>query len=406
MMRIAVLLAMVALLVLTGCATVKPVYQDSHQVMLEKTVEKMDVTQALSAKVPAGASVAVVSMETMTTTDHPVIALVEDGLMELILEAGYVPIERDVHLLKRLFHERADGKYGIPVLLDSLVVREPYRLPVLDTDLSAAGYLISYRVLEAGIRYGKAESMGKTKREAVVRLNVRIEQAPDGDILWAGEMNGEFSDEIDSALVMPLSDYHYSFFGHRLPLQKKQVTKRSLWSPTPKRPVGGSAKSPSDGISTFGFGMAQPTGDFGEFTETGPGLSYQWLQPVGDGLFMGISEFLSYHSLDDRFFSDGRWVMLEVMATARYQSPSGGYGMLGLGANHSRLKAFSRYYDPELGYSRTYTMGDNASHFAWCLGGGIQLNEQWDVQALLHSIESGNLGSASRYLTFTAGVYF
>jgi len=340
----------------------------------------------------------------MTTTDHPVIAMVEDGLVELVLKAGYVPLERDAHLLTRLFHEQADGMYGIPVVLDSLVVHDPEQLLCLDTDLSAADYLVSYRVLEAGIRYRKADSMGKVKREALVRLNVRIERAPDGDILWAGEMNGEFTDVIDKELVVPLSDYHYSFFGHRLPLQKKRLTYRSLQSLGPATSDKG--KTSVLPIRSFSFGLAKPTGDFGDGVNTGPCVAYNWMRPTGGDIYIGASNIVSFHSLNEGFYSDGHWMMAEALFTGRYQSPTGGYGMLGLGANYSRFNYDVEVYDAYYDYFYTYSRDDNATNFAWSIGGGYLLNEQWDFQAMLHCIEGDDRAGGSRYFTFTAGVVF
>jgi len=58
MKQLMILLALLSLFVLTGCATIEPAYRDSHQVMLEKTVETMDVQQALRVKVWCDASIA------------------------------------------------------------------------------------------------------------------------------------------------------------------------------------------------------------------------------------------------------------------------------------------------------------------------------------------------------------
>jgi len=55
-------------------------------------------------------------------------------------------------------------------------------------------------------------------------------------------------------------------------------------------------------------------------------------------------------SLADARYTDGSWMMLEILGTVRYQMPSGGYGLFGLGMNHARVEAEWYYYDPEWGY--------------------------------------------------------
>lgn len=219
--RFALLLCLALLLVLAaGCTPkVEVSYDQSNQVMLEKTVDAVDIQTALKDKVPAGSKVALVSIESAVTTDHPVVALIEDGLIVNILQAGYTPVERDHHLLNRLFHEQASGKFGIPALPDSIVIEDPQILPRLATDVSSTDFMISYRILEAGIVYKKGDAMGQTKREGRVRLNARITQVPGGEVVWAGDLDGLYTDEVPSKDLPHIENYHYSFFKHGMPLQ-------------------------------------------------------------------------------------------------------------------------------------------------------------------------------------------
>jgi len=206
-----------------GCATVEVNYDQSNQVMLEKTVKAVDIKTALKGVVPPKSRIALVSIESAITTDHPVVALIEDGLIVNILQAGYTPVERDHHLLNRLFHEQANGKYGVPTLPDSVIVKDPQVLTRLGTDVVSTEYLVSYRILEAGIVYKKGDGMGKTKREGRVRLNARIAKVPGGEVVWAGDLDGLYTDEVSSKQLPVMENYHYSFFEHGLPLQEPEI---------------------------------------------------------------------------------------------------------------------------------------------------------------------------------------
>lgn len=248
MVRRLTLMFLVALPILlaAGCATVEVNYDQSNQVMLEKTVDAIEIETALQGEVPAGSKISLVSIESSVTTDHPVVALIEDGLIASILRAGYTPVERDQHLLNRLFHEQASGKYGIPTLPDSIIVHDPQVLPRLGTDVASTDFMISYRILEAGIVYKKADAVGKTKREGRVRLNARITKVPGGEVVWAGDLDGLYTDDVPSKDIPIMENYHFSFFEHGLPLQEpdfnpslfhffatRQSTKMSTVSVTP-----------------------------------------------------------------------------------------------------------------------------------------------------------------------------
>jgi hypothetical protein len=90
---------------------------------------------------------------------------------------------------------------------------------VFDTQLDAADYLISYRVLECGIVYRKGEEKSK-KREAMVRLHIRVQDTGSGQILYANNIEGSLEDEVEAEVLDDLEDFRYSFYSHDLPLER------------------------------------------------------------------------------------------------------------------------------------------------------------------------------------------
>jgi len=69
----------------------------------------------------------------------------------------------------------------------------------------------------------KGDGMGKTKREGRVRLNARITKVPGGEVVWAGDLDGLYTDEVPSQDIPVMENYHYSFFEHGLPLQEPEI---------------------------------------------------------------------------------------------------------------------------------------------------------------------------------------
>jgi len=219
-----------SLLILTGCAVHHPRFEDSNQLFLEQTIDKMDLGGTLRGKIPANSSVALVSMETETTLDYPIIAMIEDQLVKSLLSNGFKVMERDKQMVTRLAQERKEGTYSIigepPSGMAELKIQEDY-CPIsplfIPIQLASADFIISYRIQEVGILYLPSDQpLSKfKKREGLVRLHIRIQNTKSGEVLFADNILGTKSDEIRSAFVGQLSDYHYSFFQHEYPLQPK-----------------------------------------------------------------------------------------------------------------------------------------------------------------------------------------
>ena len=92
----------------------------------------------------------------------------------------------------------------------------------IETQLSAAGVLISYRILEAGIVYNEyPENKNSEIREAMVRPHIRVHKTWTGEIVHATNLSSSLSDTVRQEFVNQLASFHYSFFPYEYPLQEK-----------------------------------------------------------------------------------------------------------------------------------------------------------------------------------------
>ncbi len=248
--RYALVCALLPLLTCLGCAAGRPpavTFENSHQRFLERVIGDLDVTEVVAETVEPGTVVSVVSMESPYTTDTPLVAMLEDAIIGQLLAAGYGVLERDEDLMLRLVGESsgsgytyisppgrltvtsagaqvAGGPYGYGVAGSAAVtsLRGALRdtFVTYETRLATATCLVSYRVLECGLVYRPGEVEGRKSREAQVRLHVRIHDAASGELLAARSVESRGTDSVDADAAKWLADYHYSFFGPDLPLER------------------------------------------------------------------------------------------------------------------------------------------------------------------------------------------
>jgi hypothetical protein len=245
-------LLIATLAVLTGCAaTMKEAqFQNSNQIFLERTVSNLDVAPMISEFIPEGSTISLVSLERDETGDSPLVATIEDELISSLVSYGYNVLERDEDMLKRLVSEDPQGRLRFVYLpsddirVSSAAARAGVTrgsmsssgylsgalgvteitgvgrdtVIVFDTQLDPASYLVSYRVRECGIVYHKGSSVDMKKREGMVRLHLRIQDAQSGRVLLAENLVSSLEDEVDKDLVDDLENYRYSFFSSDLPM--------------------------------------------------------------------------------------------------------------------------------------------------------------------------------------------
>ena len=218
-------------LFIVGCAPtyIQPSFEDSNQYFLEKTINQLDVGKELEGRISPKYNIALLSIEDNLTLDKPIVAMIEDQIISSLIEGGYTIVERDIDVIQNIIKE-GDKKY-------SLLFQKPSQdsgsgniikgslepgINFIETQLSAAGALISYRILEAGIVYREyPENKNSEIREAMVRLHIRVHKTWTGEIVHATNLSSSLSDTVRQEFVNQLASFHYSFFPYEYPLQEK-----------------------------------------------------------------------------------------------------------------------------------------------------------------------------------------
>jgi hypothetical protein len=141
------------------------------------------------------------------------------------------------------------------------------------------------------------------------------------------------------------------------------------------------------GASAFA-GMAMPTGNFGDAASSGYYLGGSYSMPVAPLASVGVRGAYNRFSWDNDV--DGNFNSLEALAFGKISSPTGPFGMVGLGLSNSEA-----------------VMGDiegsRQTDFAMAVGGGYSLTKV-EVMAMYHTINTE--GESVNYFTLSAGLGF
>ena len=189
----------------------------------------MDVGKELEGRISPKYNIALFSIEDSLTLDKPIVAMIEDQIISSLIEGGYTVVERDDDVIQNLISERK-GVYSLTfnnpsenLKNDKITGDAPNPgISFMETQLSSAGILISYRILETGIvYYDIPDNKEYEKREAMVRLHIRIHKTRTGEIVHATNLTSVLSDTVRQKFVNQLASFHYSFFPYEYPLQEK-----------------------------------------------------------------------------------------------------------------------------------------------------------------------------------------
>jgi len=238
----------------SACTIAKPSYDASNQKILEDTMNDIQLGATLKSKLPSGTNIALRSMEQKRTLDKPVDALVQDIAIRSLVNNGFRTLERDEDALFNLQLEDnrflkveqyqrtlIDDLDVEKLQLNSLVALTLPEESLKQSSLRSADYILSYRVLEAGVKYHSLDDgfqwsdMGtlrfwfepvlpwafeqEIERESMMRLHVRAIKAKTGEIVYAENLKSSKNEIINKNLSKKLKDYHYDFFKAGLPVQ-------------------------------------------------------------------------------------------------------------------------------------------------------------------------------------------
>lgn len=196
-------------------------YDNTNPIALEKAVNGLDLTQILPAPDFLGeGTIAVRSIEANigNRLDKGALYMVEDNLITNLINEGYKVVERDPDALKSISRE-SDLKYKKNNPNFNALENEEF----IETDLNAATYILSYRILECGVVYNEVLNNPKdvVERSSRTRLHCRLTNTKSSKIYAAGIVENEFTDLIYASDLENLKQISYQYYNHTLPLQYK-----------------------------------------------------------------------------------------------------------------------------------------------------------------------------------------
>ena len=207
-----------AIFLLFSCASreIPPTFEDSNQILISKTINKLNLGKILKSVIDSNSSVIFLPIENYQPKHKPIINMIEDQIISSLYEDKFIILERDHIAVKKMILE---GKENY--ILSTQNIEENNGNNQLNTHLDTGEIAIFYRVLELGIKYFEySEDKKFKKREALASLHIRIQDINSGKILYADNLTSKLSDLVNQEYVNILGSFHYTFFSYDYPNQK------------------------------------------------------------------------------------------------------------------------------------------------------------------------------------------
>ncbi|MAR15170.1 MAG: hypothetical protein CMG21_01785 [Candidatus Marinimicrobia bacterium] len=295
-MRVLILLLLP--LLITSCSTVSYIkdYDNTNPIKIEEATGGLKINEMIPSNLDGTIAVRSIELDLEDHLDMGVIYMIEDHLITNLIENKYKVLERDPQALSNLYRESSsnymknnsknsdsqDSSSQDPESSEAVNVivnvsdqklnsdnNESDKLDESDklvtTDLNAADYMLSYRVLECGVIYTALESekrtsatdLNKLKRSARTRLHCRLTNTKTSEIVSSGIVENEITDIISKDDIMDLEQISYQYYHHTLPLQNTQgLTEDSGYAfVNESRPIQSAANTAKKGsfLKTAGF---------------------------------------------------------------------------------------------------------------------------------------------------------
>ena len=243
------------MLFITGCTSNKNNYlnyDNTNPVKIEEATSGINMTELIPSSLNGTIAVKSIELDLSHHLDIGVVYMIEDNLITNLIENNYRVLERDPDALENLYRESTsnyqkenhqlsnsesieqDTQSGVNVINVNLGDESSKKndensdsLPnekntLINTDLTSADYLLSYRVLECGVVYTQVEddiNLNKIQRNARTRLHCRLTNTKTSEIISAGVIENEISDILDRDDVLDLEQISYQYYHHTLPNQ-------------------------------------------------------------------------------------------------------------------------------------------------------------------------------------------
>ena len=247
------IVALFIILSLTGCSTgmmqSNRTLNDSNAELIEKAARDAAAQIITIPALRTDKKYIVMSSEEADANDKALNALIEDAVISALANGGFPVYERDKDVLLRMAYQEGSDKmnsftlpqaenkdeklgadlpkydvnYGKKVQIVTAKANETFGAQNIET----ADFIITYRVLEAGVRYLKNEfkdddGLTQVKRKALVKLGVRLVEAKTGKIVRGETLSGMEEDLAPKRHLKYIEKSGYSFFPYSLPLQNSE----------------------------------------------------------------------------------------------------------------------------------------------------------------------------------------
>lgn len=243
---------LLSIIILTNCgikrmAVEEDAVKESNALLIEQAVQEAAAQVTTIPVLNTNSNFVVMSSEATEERDYPNISIIEDAIVSSLAKAGFNVLERDNDILVRVLYQEGKGNVSsvvIPPTTGQLDDKEePTQLPKYNLDygkkvqivsskvnpeigndaIKPADFIISYRILEEGIKYLKPNEVdeygvSQLKRKAMVKLHIRIIDAKTSKIIWANNLEGVKEDFVPKWMVKKLEETGYQFYSQSLPL--------------------------------------------------------------------------------------------------------------------------------------------------------------------------------------------
>ena len=200
-------------------AVVDPSLYDTNMNLLEKAFHNLMNDENLASIRARSGSIVVANMEMEGQEIKNIASFVEDALVNFLTKHNYQVIEKHDQLLVQIVHE-ASGSLPYALLTEHKGKEEPFAYDAkietseaLKVRMPSAEYILAYRISDSGVSYttpepqtyrypSKPTELGDlineplTKRNAKVKLHLRLINVKAGAVIWADTIEGITSDVI------------------------------------------------------------------------------------------------------------------------------------------------------------------------------------------------------------------
>ncbi|RMH54843.1 MAG: PEGA domain-containing protein [Candidatus Hydrogenedentota bacterium] len=229
-------------------------------------------------------SIAIVSQEAEVGEGRGLRPLIEDVLVAELAQYGRKVVERDQHLLARIANEAARGdtmllqiltRHGgpeAPFLYDARLLSANQALEVVGADgtrtryrirpnplvppakIPTADQILSYRIVEKTLRVDPSRNPAAAepmlRREAIVRLFLRLIDAHTGMVIWADRFEASVKDEVPERVYRYLEEPPSRLYGYG--------SRNSPVAPGPVSKEGGRAETEPAAVTLEVIGGKKP----------------------------------------------------------------------------------------------------------------------------------------------------